>query len=80
MKSEIFKEAWGHLPPRQQEVLRLIARDGLENNEVAEKLSIAVSTVETHRALGLRSISTYARTEGLGLRLFTSLWWRHVGG
>ena len=75
-----FLLALEHLAPRELEVLGRIAYDGLENNEVAAELKIAVSTVETHRARGLRSISQYLRIEGgIGLRLFTSLWWKHVG-
>lgn len=78
MKSDTFVEAWDRLAPREREVLASIAKDGLENDEVAAKLGIAVSTVETHRARGLRAIAQYGRTESMGLRLFISLWWKHV--
>ena len=78
MKSEIFVEAWEGLAPREREVLGLIAEDGLENAQVAERLGIAVSTAETHRAHGLRALAQYCRLDSLGLRLFTSLWWKHV--
>ena len=80
MKADIFVEAWERLAPREREVLSLIAEDGLENDEIATSLGIAVSTVETHRARGLRSISSYTRQESVGLRRFTSLWWKHVRG
>ena len=60
------------LTPREEEVLRLIAR-GHTNPEVAEGLVISLKTVETHRAhilakLGLRKraeLVHYAQTHGL---------------
>ena len=60
------------LTPREEEVLRLIAR-GHTNPEIAEELVISQKTVETHRAhilgkLGLRKraeLVHYARTHGL---------------
>ena len=60
------------LTPRETEVLRLIAQ-GYTNRQIAEKLTISVRTVETHRAnitgkLGLRSrveLVRYAREHGL---------------
>lgn len=79
MKADIFVEAWKQLAPREREVLRLIAEDGLKNEAIAEKLEIAVSTVETHRARGLRALSQYTR-EDVDLRLSSSLWWKHVRG
>ena len=78
MKPHIFVEAWTCLSEREKEVLGLIAGDGLSNEAISRKLKIAKSTVETHRARGLRSLSQYAR-EDIDLRLFTSLWWQHVG-
>ncbi len=42
------EEAPPELTRREQEVLELIA-DGLTNHEIAEKLSIGFTTVETHR-------------------------------
>lgn len=79
MRSDLFSAAFAALSPREREVLELIAKEGLENDEVAQRLEIAVSTVETHRARGLRSLAQYARSEPIGLRRFTSLWWKHVG-
>jgi len=60
------------LTPRETEVLSLIAQ-GYTNRQIAEKLSISVRTVESHRAnimgkLGLRSrveLVRYAREHGL---------------
>ncbi len=60
------------LTPREREVLCLIAQ-GYTNRQIAEKLSISVRTVESHRAniigkLGLRSrveLVRYAREHGL---------------
>ena len=59
------------LTKREEEVLRLIAR-GYTITEIASKLDIGTSTVETHRfhalkKLGLRSradIVTYALQQG----------------
>ena len=60
------------LTPREEEVLRLLAR-GYTNPEIAEELVISLKTVETHRAhilgkLGLRKraeLVHYAQTHGL---------------
>jgi len=60
------------LTAREEEVLRLLA-EGYTNQEVADRLTISVKTVETHRAhilgkLGLRKraeLVRYARTHGL---------------
>ncbi|RME77506.1 MAG: DNA-binding response regulator [Chloroflexi bacterium] len=60
------------LTPREVEVLRLIA-EGYTNRQIAERLTISVRTVESHRAnltskLGLNSrveLVRYARDHGL---------------
>lgn len=60
------------LTPREEEVLRLLAR-GYTNPDIAEELVISLKTVETHRAhilgkLGLRKraeLVHYAQTHGL---------------
>jgi DNA-binding NarL/FixJ family response regulator len=51
----------GELSPREREVLQLLA-EGLTSKEIANKLDLAVSTIETHRKqimakLELRSVA-----------------------
>lgn len=50
------------LTEREQEVLTLIA-DGLTNQEIAEKLTISVKTVERHRANIMGKLNLHSRTE-----------------
>jgi DNA-binding NarL/FixJ family response regulator len=55
----------GQLPPRQMEVVRLLA-EGKANKEIAASLGITVRTVETHRAkvmfkLGIHSYNELVR-------------------
>jgi DNA-binding NarL/FixJ family response regulator len=60
------------LTPREREVLRLIAQ-GLKNREIADSLSIAIKTVETHRTKIMQKLdlhnsaelATYAIRRGL---------------
>ena len=53
------EDRYASLTPREREVLHLVA-EGLTSDEVAERLSLSVRTVETHRAnimakLGIRN-------------------------
>jgi two-component system response regulator NreC len=50
------------LSEREQEVLRLIA-DGLTNQEIGDKLTISVKTVERHRANIMAKLNLHSRTE-----------------
>src|SRR5690606_1444634 len=60
------------LAPREREVLKLVA-EGVRSTEIAARLGITLSTVETHRRninrkLGLRTVAEltkYALREGL---------------
>jgi DNA-binding NarL/FixJ family response regulator len=62
----------GSLTAREREVLRLIAQ-GLKNREIADSLSIAIKTVETHRTKIMQKLdlhnsaelATYAIRRGL---------------
>jgi len=56
------KEALDGLTDREQEVLKLIA-DGLTNQEIADKLTISVKTVERHRANIMSKLNLHSRTE-----------------
>lgn len=66
------RSAWSLLAPREREVLQLVA-EGLSSKEVARRLEIALSTVETHRKnimekLDLHSVADltrYAVREGI---------------
>ena len=66
------------LTPRELEVLQLIS-EGLSNQEIAEKLVIALNTVKRHTSsiygkLGVKSrTQAIARARELGLILLTSL-------
>lgn len=50
------------LSEREQEVLRLIA-DGMTNQEIGDKLTISVKTVERHRANIMAKLNLHSRTE-----------------
>lgn len=50
------------LSEREQEVLRWIA-DGLTNQEIGDKLTISVKTVERHRANIMAKLNLHSRTE-----------------
>ncbi|MDE3088153.1 MAG: response regulator transcription factor [Chloroflexota bacterium] len=56
------REAFDGLTDREQEVLKLIA-DGLTNQEIAERLTISVKTVERHRANIMGKLNLHSRTE-----------------
>lgn len=47
-----------HLTPRQREVLQLIA-EGCSTKEVAQRLDLAVKTVETHRTLLMKQLGVH---------------------
>lgn len=50
------------LTAREEEVIRLIAR-GFSNKEIANKLSVSVKTVETHKARSLDKLGLKSRAE-----------------
>ena len=54
--------AFDGLTDREQEVLKLIA-DGLPNQDIADKLTISVKTVERHRANIMAKLNLHSRTE-----------------
>ena len=49
-------------PPREREVLRLIA-DGNSNQEIAEQLGLSRKTVDSHRANAMRKLDLHDVTE-----------------
>ena len=56
------RETFDGLTDREQEVLKLIA-DGLPNQDIADKLTISVKTVERHRANIMAKLNLHNRTE-----------------
>ena len=56
------RESYDGLTEREQEVLKLIA-DALSNQEIADKLTISVKTVERHRANIMAKLNMHSRTE-----------------
>jgi DNA-binding NarL/FixJ family response regulator len=70
--AEITEGAYRRLTPREQEIMRMLAKD-LSVKEIAERLFISVKTVENHRTnikekLGLKSsieLARYAARLGL---------------
>ncbi len=56
------RETFDGLTDREQEVLKHIA-DGLTNQEIADKLTISVKTVERHRANIMGKLNLHSRTE-----------------
>ncbi len=56
------RESYDGLTDREQEVLKLIA-DGLSNQEIGDKLTISVKTVERHRANIMAKLNLHSRTE-----------------
>ena len=50
------------LTPREHEVLRRIA-EGLSNREIAERLTVSLSTVQTHYAHIIEKLNLHSRTE-----------------
>jgi DNA-binding NarL/FixJ family response regulator len=54
------------LTPREQEVLRMLAR-GLANKEIAARLNISEHTVKFHVAAILGKLGAASRTEAVAL-------------
>lgn len=50
------------LTPRENEVLKLVA-EGLSNREIAERLTVSLSTVQTHYAHIIEKLNLHNRTE-----------------
>jgi two-component system, NarL family, response regulator NreC len=54
------EDVWLTLSEREQEVLRLVAL-GHTNQEIADRLSLSVKTVETYRARGMEKLALRSR-------------------
>lgn len=51
----LLMRVMGALPPKCRQVMHLRVAEGLSQREIAQKLGIAISTVEKHLARGLRN-------------------------
>jgi DNA-binding NarL/FixJ family response regulator len=60
--SGLAGKASKQLSQREEQVLRLIVR-GLLNREVADRLSISVKTVETHKVNGMTKLGLASRVD-----------------
>jgi len=56
------KEVYTGLTGREKEILKLVA-EGLNNQDIAEKLFLSPSTVQTHRANIMTKLGLHSRTE-----------------
>jgi two-component system response regulator NreC len=56
------KEVYTGLTGREKEILKLVA-EGLNNQEIAEKLFLSPATVQTHRANIMAKLGLHSRTE-----------------
>ncbi len=64
------RESYARLTEREREIVRLVA-GGKTNREIADELSIGISTVQTHYAHAMEKLNLNSRTElmNYGLRL-----------
>jgi len=54
-------DPYKHLTTRERQVLQLIA-EGLTNRQIAEKLDVAIKTIDTHRSRLMRKLSIHDQT------------------
>jgi RNA polymerase sigma-70 factor (ECF subfamily) len=65
----------GQLPLRRQEIYRMSREKGYSNNEIAEKLSISVKTVETQINLAVKFMKSRLTDGSLPAILFFALFY-----
>ncbi len=70
---ETIESSIKSLPAKCQEVFRLSRIEHLSNNQIAERLSISVRTVETHISNALRQIRSNLDSSAASLILFILL-------
>lgn len=63
-KLAMFTRAVAELPPQCRRAFLLRHVDGLQYKQIANRMSITVSSVEKHVALGLLKCSAYLRAQG----------------
>ncbi|MCG8384549.1 MAG: RNA polymerase sigma-70 factor [Cytophagales bacterium] len=71
--NETIESSIKSLPAKCQEVFRLSRIEHLSNNQIAERLSISVRTVETHISNALRQIRSNLDSSAASLILFILL-------
>jgi RNA polymerase sigma-70 factor (ECF subfamily) len=57
--SRILQNAIDQLPPQQRKIYVLAKQEGLNYREIASRLSLTRSTIQTHVKLGTRSIQRF---------------------
>jgi two-component system response regulator NreC len=62
MEDDFEDESLAKLTPREREVMQLIAK-GNTNQDIAERLSIGIKTVETHRSNLMRKLNLHNTAE-----------------
>jgi len=68
-----WRDVYETLTTRERQVLQLIA-EGLTNKKIAEKLGLAVKTVDTHRMRLMRKLGIHDQTT------LVKFFWKHNGG
>jgi RNA polymerase sigma factor (sigma-70 family) len=72
-------QAMSDLPPRMREALYLRRIEGLPPGQVAERMEISVSTVETHLVKALRLLMQKVNWQGTGTKAGHSTAWETKG-
>lgn len=66
----IVSEAVNHMPPARKQIFRLSREAGLKPAEIAEKLSLSVSTVKNVLVIALKEIRKQLADNGIIVSLF----------
>lgn len=70
--SLVFEGDEEHLSAREHDVLAMLA-EGLQNKEIAARLSVSVETVKTHVTTILRKLGATSRTEAVAMAFRRSM-------
>ena len=68
IREDIFNRVYqefGFLPAQQAEVMRLIFIEGLETNEIAQRLNMTPNNIRNHKARGIEKIRSLILQKGL---------------
>lgn len=69
--SQLIQEAVDRLPPRRKLIYQMSRSEGMRPAEIAEKLSLSVSTVKNVLCVSLRNIREYLTASGVPLLLIS---------